>query len=179
MVCIRSLRRWLGHEGKAVTNRAGAFIKEILLSSLPLSARWGYSKPMTWKTDLRLPASTTVRKKFLFLMTLWHFIMVSSIQLLSLVWLLWPHGLQHTRPPCPSPNPRAYSNSCPSSWWCHPTISSSVVPFSSHVQSFPLILSFPVNQFFTSGSLSIGASASVLPVNIQSFQKNMISFGID
>ena len=50
---------------------------------------------------------------------------------------LWPHGLQHARPPCPSPTPRVYSNSCPLSWWCHPTISSSVVPFSSHLQSFP------------------------------------------
>ena len=92
---------------------------------------------------------------------------------------LWSHGLQHARLSSPSPTPRACSKSCPLSWWCHPIISSSVVPFSSHVQSFPLILSFLVNHFFTSGSLSIGASASVLPVNIQSFQKNMISFGID
>ena len=81
---------------------------------------------------------------------------------------LWPHGLQNARPPCPLPTPGVYSNSCPLSQWCHPTISSSVVPF-SHLQSFPASGSFPVNQFFTSGGQSIGlsASASVLPMNIQ------------
>ena len=82
---------------------------------------------------------------------------------------LWPHGLQHTRPPCPSPTPRARSNSCPSSWWCHPTISFSVVPFFSCPQSFPASGSFPMSQFFASGGQSIGVSvsASVLPMNIQ------------
>ena len=80
-----------------------------------------------------------------------------------------PHGLQHTRPPCPSPTPGVYPKSCPLSWWCHPTISSSVVPFSSHLQSFPASRSFSMSQFFTSGGQSIGvsASASVLPMNIQ------------
>ena len=79
------------------------------------------------------------------------------------------HGLQHTRLPCPSPTPGAYSNSSPLSRWCHPTISSSVVPFSSHLQSFPPSGSFPMSQFFTSRGQSIGvsASASVLPMNIQ------------
>ena len=82
---------------------------------------------------------------------------------------LRPHGLQHARPPCPSPNPRAYSNSCPSSRWCHPTISSSVVPFSSRLHSFPASGSFQMSQFFASGGQIIGvsASASVLPMNIQ------------
>ena len=82
---------------------------------------------------------------------------------------LWPHGLQHTRPPCPSPTPRVYWNSCPSSRWCHQTISSSVIPFSSHLQSFPASGSFPMSQFFESGgqSIDISVSASVLPVNIQ------------
>ena len=82
---------------------------------------------------------------------------------------LWPHGLQHTRFPCPSPTPGAYSNSCPSSQWCHPTISSSVIPFSLCPQSFPASGSFPMSQFFTSGGQRIGvsASASVLPMNIQ------------
>ena len=82
---------------------------------------------------------------------------------------LQPHGLQHARLPCPLPTLRACSNSCPSSRWCHPTISSSVVPFSSHLQSFPASGSFPMSQFFTSGGQSIGvsASASVLPMNIQ------------
>ena len=78
---------------------------------------------------------------------------------------MWPHGLQHARLPCPSPTPGACSNSCPSSRWCHPTISSSVVPF-SYLQSFPASGSFPRSQFFSSGGQSIGASAStsVLPM---------------
>ena len=82
---------------------------------------------------------------------------------------LWPHGLQHARIPCPSPTPSAYSNSCPSSWWCQPTISSSVVPFSSHLQSFPESGSFQTSQNFASGGQSIGvsASASLLSMNIQ------------
>ena len=82
---------------------------------------------------------------------------------------LQPHGLQHTRLPCPPPTPGAYSNPCPSSWWCHPTISSSVVPFSSCLQSFPASGSFKMSQLFASSSQSIGvsASASVLPKNIQ------------
>ena len=77
---------------------------------------------------------------------------------------LWPHGLQHARLPCPSPTPRACSNSSPSNQWCHPTISSSVVPFSC-LQSFPSSGSFPMSQFFTSGgqSIKVSASASVLP----------------
>ena len=80
---------------------------------------------------------------------------------------LQPHGLQRARPPCLSPTPKACSNSCPSCCWCHPTISSSVIPFFSCLQSFPASGSFPVSQFFTSGGQSIGLSASVLPMNIQ------------
>ena len=82
---------------------------------------------------------------------------------------LWPHGLQHARPPCPSPTPRVYSSSCLLSWWCHPTISSSIIPFSSCLQSCPASESFQMCQFFTLGSQSTGvsASASVLPLNIQ------------
>ena len=82
---------------------------------------------------------------------------------------LQPQGLQHSRPPCPSPTPGIYSNSCSLSQWCHPAISSSVIPFSSYLQSFPASGSFPMSQFFASGSHSIGVStsASVLPVNIQ------------
>ena len=82
---------------------------------------------------------------------------------------LWLHGLQHAKLPRPSPTPGVYSNSCPLSWWCHPTISSSVIPFSSCLQSFPASGSFPVSQSFASGGQSIGvsASASVLPMNIQ------------
>ena len=82
---------------------------------------------------------------------------------------LGPHGLQHARLPCLPPSPRACSNSCALSWWCHPTISSSVSPFSSCLQSFPASGSFLMSQLFTSGGQSIGASASasVLPKNIQ------------
>ena len=85
---------------------------------------------------------------------------------------LWPHGLQHTRLPCPSPTPGACSNSCPSSWWCHPTISFSVIPFSSCLQSFPTSGSFPISQLFTSG----GFSFSISPSNEYS---GLISFRMD
>ena len=82
---------------------------------------------------------------------------------------LQTHGLQHSRLPCPSPSPGACSNSCPLSRWCHPTILSSVLSFSSCLQSFPASGSFPMSQLFTSGGQSVGASASasVLPMNIQ------------
>jgi len=82
---------------------------------------------------------------------------------------LQPHDPQHARPPCPSPTPGVYPNSCPSSRWCHPTILSSVVPFSSCPQSFPASGSFPMSQLFTSGGQSIGVSAStsVPPMNTQ------------
>ena len=80
-----------------------------------------------------------------------------------------PHGLQHARLPCPSPIPAACSNTCPSSRWCHPTISCSVIPSTSYLQSCLASGSFPMSQFFTSGGQSIvaSASASLLPMNIQ------------
>ena len=89
-----------------------------------------------------------------------HSVMSDSLQ---------PHGLQHARLPCSSPTPGACLNSCPSSRWCHPTISSSVIPFSSRLQSFPTSGSFPISPFFPSDSQSIRVqlSASVLPMNIQ------------
>ena len=97
-----------------------------------------------------------------------HSVMFDSLQ---------PHWLQHARLPCPSPTPRACSNSCPSSWWCHPTISSSVIPFSSCFQSFPASGSFPVSQFFAPGGQSIGVSAfSISPSNEYS---GLIFFRID
>ena len=82
---------------------------------------------------------------------------------------LWPHGLEHARLPCPSLTSRACSNSCPLSWWCYPTVSSSVIPFSFFLQSFPASGSFPMSQLFTSGGQSVGASAStsVLLINSQ------------
>ena len=95
----------------------------------------------------------------------------SSVQFSSSVVsdTLRPHGLQHARFPCLSPTPGAYSNSCPLHQSCHPTISFSVIPFSSHLQSFPASGSFPMSWFFTSGGQSIGVSAlaSILPMNIQ------------
>ena len=104
----------------------------------------------------------------LYIRSLWFFFFFNpglnrisqSVQLLSCVWTLRPHGLQHTRPPCPSPTPGVYLNSCPLSWWCHPAISLSAVPPSQ---------SFQMSQFFTSGGQSIGVSAStsVFPMNIQ------------
>ena len=89
---------------------------------------------------------------------------------------LRPHELQHTRPPCPSPTPGAYPNLCPLSWWCHPAISSSVIPFSSCPQSFPASRSFQMSQLFASGGQSIGVSAStsVLP-----WISRIISFRMD
>ena len=109
----------------------------------------------------------------LFLFTLFlcgiFFCFLVSVQLLSCVWLLWPHGLQHARIPCSSPTPWACSNSCPLSWWCHPTTLSFVVPFSFYLQSFPSSGYFPRSQFIPSGGQSTGssASASVHPMNIQ------------
>ena len=96
---------------------------------------------------------------------------LSSVQFSSAVVSdsLWPHELQHNRTPCPSPTPRVYPYSCPLSQWCHPTISSSVVPVSPCLQSFPASGSFQMSQLFTSGGQNIGVSAStsVLPMNIQ------------
>ena len=97
------------------------------------------------------------------------YVQFNSVQSLSHVRLFATHGLQHARPPCPSPTPGVYSNSCPLSQWCHPTISSSVIPFSSCPQSFPASESFPMSQLFASGGQSNGVSAStsVLSVNTQ------------
>ena len=96
-------------------------------------------------------------------------VQVSSFQSLSVSDFLRPHELQHARPPCPSPNPGVHSDSCPSSQWCHPAISSSVIPFSSCPQSLPASESFPMSQLFAWGGQSIGVSAlaSVLPKKSQ------------
>ena len=99
----------------------------------------------------------------------WPSVQFSSVQSLSPVRLLVIPWTAAARPPCPLPTPGDYANSCPSRRWCHPTISSSLVPFSSHLQTFSASMCFPMSWFFTSGGQSIGvsASASVLPVNIQ------------
>ena len=108
----------------------------------------------------------------------WHFLTIkrlqstkASVQFSRSVMSdsLWPHDLQHARPPCPSPTPGVHPYSCPSSRWCHPAISSSVVPFSSCPQSLPASESFPMSQLFTwdGQSIRVSASASVLPKNTQ------------
>ena len=93
----------------------------------------------------------------------------SAVRCSAMADSLWPHGLQHARPPCPSPTPGVHSNSCASSWWCYTAISPSVVPFSFRLQSFPASGPFQMSQFFTSGGWNIGVSAwaSVLPMTIQ------------
>ena len=127
-------------------------------------------------TFLVLPKSGSPKLQYLrpliMLFVLWILTLIqfSSIQFSHSVLSdsLRPHGRQHTRPPCPSPTPRVYSNSCLLSRWCHPTVSSSVVPFSG-LQSFPASGSFQMSQLFTSGgpSIKVSASTSVLPMNIQ------------
>ena len=105
------------------------------------------------------------------------FLQFSSVQFSSSVLYdsLRPHGLQHTRPSCPLPTPRIYSNSHPLSLWCHPTISSSVIPFSSCPQSFPTSGSFQMSQFFASGGQSIGVSASASDIPMNTLGKCMFS----
>ena len=105
----------------------------------------------------------------LFTLMRWSFYPFFQFSRSVVSYSLQPHGLQHARLPCPSPTPRAYSNSCPLNQWCHPTILFSVIHFSSRLQSFPESGSFQMSQFFTPGGQSIGASASasVFPMNIQ------------
>ena len=124
-----------------------------------------------WRTgtvmDLSKGTQKENRNRFLNMLFLRFSVQFSSVAQSYLT--LQPHGLQHARPPCPSPTPRIYPNLCPLSRWCHPTISSSVIPFSSSLQSFPASGSFPRTQFFASGgqNIRVSASISVLPVNIQ------------
>ena len=116
-----------------------------------------WERPDAWSWEVRAAPVLCLRKAFL------------SMQFSRSVVSdsLWPHGLQHARLPCPSPSPGVCSNSCPLSQWCHPTISSSVVPVSSRLQSFPASGAFPMTQLFASGGQRIGALASVLPMTIQ------------
>ena len=123
---------------------------------------------------LRIPYAIQLFVSYLFCLFLLNFCLYcSSVQFsLSVVSdSLRLHGLQQTRPPCPSSTPGVYSNSFPLSRWCHPTVSSSVIPFSSRLQTFSASGSFPMSQLFESGGQSIGvsASASVLSINVQSF----------
>ena len=127
--------------------------------------------PSTGKVELKWPVSDTVLSQWnpRDAMTSQGSMKEVVVLLLSHVQLFATHGLQHARPPCPSSMPGAYSNSSPLSQWCHPIISSSGIPFSSHLQSFPASGPFPVSQFFASGGQSFGVSAStsVFPMNTQ------------
>ena len=132
--------------------------------------QWRNSKSF-WKTNKQTNKQTNKTLVFFlfYLGLVLGFPGGTQFRLLVVSNLLWPHGQQCARLPCPSPMPRACSNSCPPSQWCHPAMSSSVIPFSSRRQSFPASGSFPMNQFFASGDQSIGVSASisVLPMNNQ------------
>ena len=124
---------------------------KILSQSCLLQYMWSYNRRESGRAQLLKEKHNPVQFS--------HSVMSYSLQ---------PHGLQHSKLPCPSKTPGASLNSSPSSWWCHPTISSSVVPFSSRLQSFPASGSFQMSQFYVSGGQSIGVSASsVLPMNIQ------------
>ena len=116
-------------------------------------------------------AYTNIRVKLVLSKLLIHTVFFISVQFNHSVRCdsLWPHESRHARPPCPSPTPGVHLDSCPSSWWCHSAISSSIFPFSSCPQSLPASESFPMSQLFARGGQSIGvsASASVLPVNTQ------------
>ena len=119
----------------------------------------------------RSPATLHTAASISTLKLWWKWSNSSSVQFSRSVvsYSLWPQGLQHPRPPWPSPTLGIYPNSCPSSQWCHPTVSASVVPFSFCLQSFPASGSFPMSQFFEScgQSIVVSASASVLPMNLQ------------
>ena len=142
-----------------------SILKEISpgcsLEGLMLKLKLQYFGYLMWRVECYLSMVDN-------LSTIFPSVQFSSVTQ-SCLTLCDPNESQHARPPCPSPTARACSNSCPLSQWCHPTFSSSIGPFSSWLQSFPASGSFPVSQFFTWGSQSIGvsASASVLPVTIQ------------
>ena len=118
----------------------------------------------TWSTFLFWVLWTT-GSLFSSFLIIFYFLFV-VVQLLTCVWL-WPHGMWYARLPCPLPSPQVCSNSCPLSRWCHPTISSLVIPFSSCLQTFPASGSLPIGRLFASSSQSIGASVSVLTMTIQ------------
>ena len=171
-LCIRWSKYWSFSFSISPSNEYSGLIS-FRIDWFDLLAVWRTLKNLlqnhSMKTSiLWLSASFMVQLSYLSMTT---GKIISSVQFSHSVMSdsLRPHELQHARPPCPSPTPRVYPNSRPSSQWCHPAISSSVIPFSSHLQSFPASGSFPMRQFFTLGGQSIGASASasVLPKNTQ------------
>ena len=168
---IQWLRLWASKAGALVPS----LVREPRSNTLQLSALAATTEPTRLKE--RSPGLTTRRlgaaRKTHHSRNKWknHGAHNQSVQFSHSVVCdsLLHHGPQHSKPPCPSPTSRVYSNSCPLSWWYYPTISSSVIPFSSCPQSFPASGSFQMSQFLTSGGQSIGVSAStsVLPMNIQ------------
>ena len=163
----------------------------ILIQFLPTSVKRGENKGMVCHFLLQGSQArdrTQVSSTGMLILYCWPTretlqSMLNSVQFSRSVMSdsLWPHGLQHARLPCPSPNPWVCSNSCPLSRWCHPTISSSVFPFFSCLQSFPPSEAFPMSQFFAWGGQSIGASASrsVVSLNIQEAQWKVAKYDMD
>ena len=147
MTCIEAGRRWGGTRDWGRGNRESVFHGDRV-------SIWDYEK--FWKWIVLMVAQPCEYTSVQFSCS----VMSNS---------LWPHESQHARPPCPSPTPRVHPNSCPSSRWYHPTISSSVVPFSSYLQFFPAPGSFQMSQLFAWGgqSIAVSASTSVLPMNTQ------------
>ena len=142
----------------------GLLLPEFMLLNLDVPGKWYLDRKILFffsQTTEIYYLTTSAHEKSQF----------SSVQFSHSVVFdsLWPHGLQHSRPPCPLPTPGVHSDSCPLNWWCRPIISSSLVPFSSRLQPFPASGSFQMSQFFASDGQRIGvsASASVLSINIQ------------
>ena len=161
-------------------------LQEIVDRQAWLAAPHGVTKSCTWlsnwimNNNILMSQAGAVSRDSLFLWTCFSKFTWQLVQFSHSVVSdsLWPHEPQHARPPCPSPTPGAHPKPCPLNQWCHPTISSSVVPFTFCPQSFPASGSFPMSQLLTSGGQSIGVSAStsVLPMNTQDW---WISFGMD
>ena len=125
--------------------------KKLLSPALRSQVQGLATRPQKWNPETRSSPELTDWLPWFSSFHFSHSVVSGSLQ---------PHGLQHAGLPCPSPTPKVYSNSCPSSQWCHPTISYSVIPFPSRLQSFPASMPFPMSQFFASGGQSIGVSAS-------------------
>ena len=123
--------------------------------------------PSAWNSSWH--AVRTIKSKLIIIVIIINFMIFWMLKLSSVLSSLQPHELQNARPSCPTPTPRVHPNPCPLSQWCHLTVSSSVIPFSSCPQSFPASGSFPISQLFTSGGQSTGVSAStsLLPMNTQ------------
>ena len=152
--------------GKSWRYKLGPF---GLIFHLRFVFHYWFSVLMICPDDLSNGVSGVLKSPSIIVLLLISLLMPVLISLSVMSDSLRPHRLQHARLPCPSPTTRVYPNSCPSSQWCHPTISSSVISFSSRLQSFPASGSFPMSPFFASDgqSIEISASASVLPMNIQ------------